>query len=466
MDPVTLGSAVVAAILVVAAVRRGLGASRAGPRSTWLEAFRLADVSPLPDQGSKNRLAGTRGSLTVTIEGGGEAVELSAAGLAHGVQCAPRNRFGDDVALEPGAGVGDPDFEAVAVVRGDESVIRALLDHETRRALGMLLSGQLRFETGAGTEMLSVVAQVRDAGLRVRVPRDARDLFAKVKHPEIPPPALRPIVELAERLVGPQDLAGRIADNTASEPIPAVRIANLRHLASQFPHDSATRPALARALADPADEVRLEAARALGAEGVRTLLRIAVGRASRDAPAAEAIALLGSRFEPGHARWALRRAIAAGRHRVVSACLERLVGKDDERSVSSVAAALRSQDDAVARAASNALGRAGGPGFEDAMIAALEHRLVDVQVAAVSTLGRIGSARAVAPLGDWANRHALDRWVRGDARQAIAQIQSRLPGASPGQLSIAGAEAGQVSLVEEDKRGQVSLQESEKSGSG
>jgi HEAT repeat protein len=191
---------------------------------------------------------------------------------------------------------------------------------------------------------------------------------------------------------------------------------------------------------------------------VDALVRVR-GRASGDAPAAEAIALLGSRFSPKHARWALRRAIAARRLLVVNASLERLVTCDDERSISSVAAALWSQDDVIARAASRALDHAVSVGFEDTLIAALEHRLADVQVVAVNTLGRIGSVRAVAPLGDWANRHAVDRWVRGDAHQAIAQIQSRLPGASPGQLSLTGAEAGQVSLVEEDRRGQVSLNE-------
>jgi len=42
------------------------------------------------------------------------------------------------------------------------------------------------------------------------------------------------------------------------------------------------------------------------------------------------------------------------------------------------------------------------------------------------------------------------------ARQAIAEIQARLPGASPGQLSMASGEAGSLSLVE-DERGRLSL---------
>jgi hypothetical protein len=395
--------------------------------------------------------------VTVIIEAEGGTVEISAQGLGEDLLCLPRNRFNDDAGPETGVRTGDPDFDSAAVVRGGEANIRAVLDHETRNALGSMLSGQLRFESAGGTEMLPTVARVRDGVLRVSVARDARDLFANVKHPDIPPGAIRPIVDVADRLAKPADMAQRIADNTPAEPTAAVRIGNLRILGSDFPEHPATRPALVAALDDPADEVRLEAATALGDDGARTLLKIAVGRASREVPAAKAISLLGGRFSARHARWALRRAIATRRPLVVNACLERLVTNDDERSIASVAAALSSQDDTVARAASRALDRAVSLGLEDTLIAALEHRLADVQVAAVNTLGRIGSVRAVAPLGDWANRHALDRWVRGDARRAIAQIQSRLPGASPGQLSIAGAQAGQVSLVEEDRRGQVSL---------
>lgn len=405
-------------------------------------------------------MEGTRGPLTVAIEARGDAVQISATGFGHDVHCLPRNQFGSELVPEPDVKVGDPEFDAAVVLRGSEASIRALLNQETRRALRLMLSGQLRFQADAGTEVLSVVGQVKASGLQLTVPRDGRDLFADAKHPGLPPTALRPVVDLAERLVRPEDLAQRIADNTVSEPIAAIRIGNLKVLASEFPDHPATRAALVAALDDPADEVRLEGARTQGDAGVRTLLKIALGPASQDAHAAEAIALSGDRFTSRHARWALRRAIPARRRLVVKACLERLVTVDDARTVSAVAAALWSEDDEVALAASRALAEARAPGFEEMLIAALEHRLNDVQLQAVAALGRIGSVVAVAPLVDWADRHALDRWVRGDARQAIARIQSRLPGASPGQLSLAGGEAGQVSLVEEDQRGRVSLEKS------
>jgi hypothetical protein len=49
-----------------------------------------------------------------------------------------------------------------------------------------------------------------------------------------------------------------------------------------------------------------------------------------------------------------------------------------------------------------------------------------------------------------------DDATRRAARQAVASIQSRLPGASPGQLSLASADAGALSLAE-DETGRLSL---------
>ena len=44
------------------------------------------------------------------------------------------------------------------------------------------------------------------------------------------------------------------------------------------------------------------------------------------------------------------------------------------------------------------------------------------------------------------------------ARQAVAQIQSRLTGATPGQLALADGDAGQLSLAAEDAHGWVSME--------
>ncbi len=91
-------------------------------------------------------------------------------------------------------------------------------------------------------------------------------------------------------------------------------------------------------------------------------------------------------------------------------------------------------------------------------------------MAAAKALGRVGSARAVLPLKEVAERSRRDLELRPAARQAIGEIQSRLQGASPGQLSLAGAEAGQLSLAQAeagrlsfvtDPAGQLSINDAE-----
>jgi hypothetical protein len=80
-----------------------------------------------------------------------------------------------------------------------------------------------------------------------------------------------------------------------------------------------------------------------------------------------------------------------------------------------------------------------------------------LQLAESATVADVWSAAAVLALAERLpierDKTLLDRALReGDfrraAHQAIAPIQSRLGGASPGQLSLATADAGQLSLAE------------------
>ena len=92
------------------------------------------------------------------------------------------------------------------------------------------------------------------------------------------------------------------------------------------------------------------------------------------------------------------------------------------------------------------LGARGAVASEDAILAALLCPLDGVRIAAARALGRAGTADAVRDL--LAVSESGPGELRRAARQAIAEIQSRLPGASPGQLSLAGGEAGALSLAE------------------
>jgi len=113
----------------------------------------------------------------------------------------------------------------------------------------------------------------------------------------------------------------------------------------------------------------------------------------------------------------------------------------------------------LAEAAAQALGTTGRSEAEAPLLAALGHRDDAVELAATVALGRCGSAAAVPPLRRLEST-SRDHACRRAAREAVAQIQSRLTGAKPGQLSLAAGESGQLSLAE-DKAGQVTLLEND-----
>lgn len=77
------------------------------------------------------------------------------------------------------------------------------------------------------------------------------------------------------------------------------------------------------------------------------------------------------------------------------------------------------------------------------------------------------------PFEETAERTALGSRLRRTAHHAIAEIQSRLPGATRGQLSLAAADAGQLSFAADeagklsfapDSAGQLSLPQEQDSG--
>ncbi len=109
-----------------------------------------------------------------------------------------------------------------------------------------------------------------------------------------------------------------------------------------------------------------------------------------------------------------------------------------------------------------ALGATGILAAEAPLLEALERDLATTRIAAVQALGRVGGVAAVPKLRDAAERHASDGNLGRAVRQAVAEIQSRLAtvgGARPGQLSLAGGEAGQLSLVDKAVEGRLTLAE-------
>jgi HEAT repeat protein len=241
------------------------------------------------------------------------------------------------------------------------------------------------------------------------------------------------------------------------EPLVTVRARCLDVLVREYPDLRVTRRALRTALGDSTLEVRVQAAKALGDEGEPTLRAIASAEDGPDDIQARAIRALGERLSPELGESILHGALRRRRLPIAEACLEALGRHRKDDIVGPLAKVLAIERGALAAAAARALGTTGRPGAEAPLIDALGRLEGSAKLEAAVALGRVASAAAVAPLRRL-ERASRDAALRRAAREAIAQIQERLSGASPGQLSLADREVGQLSLTE-DEAGRVSLSE-------
>jgi HEAT repeat protein len=341
---------------------------------------------------------------------------------------------------------GDEDFDADFYVTGPATAVRAVLDGDTRRLLSSLL--------------VEVDLTMTNGTLNGRVP-----LVATATHAG-PPGALLPralplMLAAARRLVRPADLPAALARNARTDPQPGVRMHNLVSLLRDYPDGPATPPALRAACDDASDEVRVRAAIALGAEGQGTLVDVATCGYAEDGPMARAVAALGDRLSGPDLHTVLSHALRTRRLETGRACLSvlgRRAGPEDTAALARVLAVERGD---LAVAAAQALAETGETMAAEPLLSALTRDRPAVQAAAAEALGRVGTARAILPLKELESR-SRDDVIRRAARQAVASIQARLPGASPGQLSLADADTGALSLAE-DETGRLSLDDGKKS---
>jgi HEAT repeat protein len=429
------------------------------PRArAWRAAARVLGLKDLSEP-MPSSLAGWSGARQVCFEysgeGNGRGTWLVLAGDS-GITLRPETR---ELRAWKALGnseiqIGDPAFDDEFYIEGGRTeVLRAVLDVETRAALRELFKGPLQPSRGLGS--LSVAVRIVQGELLVQL-RDADYVGQPARLVE----AVKELLEVAARLDQPPDLAARIAENTRREPEWRVRLENVSLLAEKFPHHAATREALEAARSDPRPEVRLAAALASGEDGPATLLEIASLRSWDEACVARSIALLGKHITPGNAEEVLSHALRSRQLKTIRACLRCLGQAGGPKAIKALAKVLIVEGDELAAAAAEALGASGHPAAEAPLLEALARgRSVDVRVAAAAALGHVGSAAAVLPLKELGARGGADASERRAARQAIAEIPSRLYGASPGQLSLAEEDAGALSLAGDDPAGRVSLAE-------
>jgi HEAT repeat protein len=353
---------------------------------------------------------------------------------------------------------GDEAFDRAVFVQGSEPVARALLDAPARALLRPLLEGRLRYP-GNEVPGLAVDAVISTGSLVVEV----GPLFQETLHRQLKG-ALAALRTVAETLRKPADIPGRIAANLADEPEWRVRVACLHCLVEHWPEGVATREALARAAHDERLEVRLAVAKALPPAESRAVLRdIAAQEWAEDKVAAEAARLLGDAWPPDAALATLGPALRSRRFATAGEALLRLGASREARFVEPLVKVLTVEQGTLAAVAARALGALGSNASEDALREALalpRERDDELGTALAEALGKIGGTASVPTLKEVQASKTAGRRTKSAARQAVALIQSRVVGATPGQLSLAGSEAGQLALADDEPKGRLSLPES------
>jgi HEAT repeat protein len=455
-----LGAAVAFSIIYLLAYEGGRARMRA-----WREAASdagLADPVATDVLGVPTGLTARRGLLRVSFEryqrGRNEkGTRIVIDGLGHPSYEFALRKEGVGSAIEKALGereieVGDPEFDSRAYVHGSPRVVHAILDAETRHLMGELIDGRIATEDPG--EPLEGRVTVSDGALRAEIPESTfRPGGRRLSG------ALHTLLAAAERLALPDDIPARLAHNAGADPLWEVRLASLSTLGRDYPTYTATREALLTACEDTHSEVRLRAALALGDEGREVLLDLASNAAADDTQAARAVMALGDHLALEQAQEVLSQALQS-QHRATARAVVGVLGdRGGDEVVPPLAAALAgaSGDGELAEAVATALGATGEASAEAPLVAALDRHGPTAGGAIAAALGRVGTAGAVAPLRTMAARYPFDLGLRRAARQAIAEIQSRLTGATPGQLALADADVGQLSLADEDAQGRVSV---------
>jgi HEAT repeat protein len=324
--------------------------------------------------------------------------------------------------------IGDEDFDDAFLVEGPIRPVCARLDAAMRRQLVRASAACAALEIGGG----QLRAEVSEKVLSRILPL---------------------LLYISRQLAQPVDEEHQIARNARRDPKAGVRLVNLLLLIRERPGDPETLRALRRACSDASPEIRLRAALELGEEGHDVLLKLAES-SSDDASCTRAVSHLGSRLSFEKAKNILSSSLRKGLFETARACLEVLGHHRD--SVGVLERVMTEEKGELAAAAALALGKTGEAAAEPPLLQALQSEDSDLREAAATALGRVGSVAAVQPLREAAERSLFDLTLRQAARQAVTEIQSRLHGASPGQISLAEAEAGQLSLAPFEA-GQLSL---------
>lgn len=343
---------------------------------------------------------------------------------------------GEDIAT------GDERFDAAVVVRGPTTLALSLLDEETRRRV---------------TDLTAPGGKVKDGVVSIALHRRFKDGKALAK-------LAQDLVAVAERLAQKEPPVERLSAIARFDAASGARHRALQELIAGFASEPLARETLRLALSDRAPEVRLLAAVALGEQGLDCLRGIVDSSGTAPEVALRAVEALGQLLPEEVALKRLEAAVRAGHDRLAQALVERFGPATSQSDVARLARQLEPDSrPEIAAACARALGRTGSPAAEPPLVAALSHADGDVRAAAAEALGKVGSVGTIGPLREAVADSLLSPSVRRAAIAAIAEIQSRLTGAAPGQLALSEGEAGAVAIADRQEGG-VSIAEPSSGG--
>jgi hypothetical protein len=434
-------------------LRGGLDRSTAGWFALELEqAAREQAIRWSPRSSVATAASGAREDLSVRVElerrRTGEpdkqyldhlCVAIDGPRIPRGLSFAAERGTGDDVLT------GDTVFDDIVEVRGEPSILLALLDQQIRQRVSEFVRLGGRLQSG---HLASCAPASFSQGELVRV--------------------LRIGLWLGRELSSPGGgICERLGQNAKADPHSGVRLLNLLQLHEQFPESRQAREASQVDLKDQSPWVRLAAARFLKAEGLEVLEHLAQDRSAPESAVAEAVALLAAHCPVERAGPVLLTALKthsgeARRQAVEEIGRIRYLGARGPLLV-----LLERADPRTGVAAATALAALGDASAEAALLKAVESDAGELRLAAIRALGVVGSAGSVEPLLALLDGRRLDADTRHELGAAVRAIQSRLAGAEAGQLSLAApspgtgwlsvatpaAGQGQLSLVPDRKKG-------------
>lgn len=294
---------------------------------------------------------------------------------------------------------GDASFDTEVRVTGDEGLALALLDDEMRARLkDSVVSG---WHLKDGTWTLLVQRRIGDAAVLEGALRRGATLADATRR------ALHSV---------PDRLCARVSDDV----IASARKVSLQYLIAHHGGSAALDRALDVARGDADAGVRLVAATTLG--DTRLLTDIA----------------LDGFVDPEHRAQALMAAVRLGHAESIAPALDGLLAQLADGVVPI----------GLLSALAAALGMAPHADAEATLLRLVDHENEDVKLAAIRSLGKVGSLAAVPALVPLRDRFfAFAIASAGAAKEAILQIQARAGGGEAGALSLAEADGG-LAVVE------------------